>query len=53
MIGGSVLGLLGSIVGATAKDIPALIAAETLIGLGASAQISFACKFDNPLPVQF
>jgi Na+/melibiose symporter-like transporter len=45
MIGGSFLGLLGSIVCATAKDINAMIAGETLIGLGASAQISFACKY--------
>lgn len=44
MIGGACLGTLGTIVCATAKDIPALIAGETLVGLGASCQISFACK---------
>ena len=44
MIGGAFLGTLGTIVCATAKDIPALIAGETLVGLGASCQISFACK---------
>ena len=39
---GTALGLVGSIVGATASTINGLIAAETLIGLGASTQISFA-----------
>lgn len=48
MIGGACLGTLSTIVCATAKDIPAIIAGETLVGLGASCQISFACKSALP-----
>jgi hypothetical protein len=47
MIGGNVLGLIGCIVCATAKNINALIAGETLIGLGASAQLCFACELSK------
>lgn len=53
MIGGNVLGLLGSIVCATAKDINALIAGETLIGLGASAQLCFAFTINELVPFKY
>ena len=42
---GTALGLVGSIVGATAPSINALIAAETLIGLGGATQISLHCEY--------
>ncbi|CAK7221714.1 hypothetical protein SEUCBS140593_004659 [Sporothrix eucalyptigena] len=53
MIGGACLGTLGTIVCATAKNIPALIAGETLIGLGASAQISFAFTLNEIVPFKY
>lgn len=40
-IGGSCIALLGSVIGATAQNIHTMIAAETFIGLGASAQMSY------------
>ncbi|TKA64259.1 hypothetical protein B0A49_09578, partial [Cryomyces minteri] len=40
-ITGSVLGLIGSILGATARTIPQLIGAEVFIGSAAAFQISF------------
>jgi MFS family permease len=43
-IGGNFISLIGSIVGATAHNISTLIAAETLLGLGAAVQLSYACK---------
>ena len=44
-IGGNALATLGCVVAAVAPNIPALIAGETLIGLGAASQLSYACKF--------
>jgi MFS family permease len=44
-IAGNMLATLGCIVAATAPNVPALIAAETLIGLGAASQLSYACMF--------
>jgi MFS family permease len=44
-IGGNAVGTVGSIVCAVAPNIPALIAGQTLIGMGASVQISYACEF--------
>jgi hypothetical protein len=41
---GNAIATLGSIVCATAPSIPALIAGETLVGVGASVQLSYACK---------
>lgn len=38
------LATIGCIVAAVAPNIPALIAGETLIGLGAASQLSYACK---------
>jgi len=42
---GNLVGLLGSIVCAVGKNIPTLIAGETLIGLGGSVQLSYSCEF--------
>lgn len=41
---GSAIATIGSVVCATAPSIPALIAGETLVGVGASVQLSYACK---------
>ena len=46
-IGSCVVGTIGSIVSATAPDVPALIAGVTLIGIGASVQLSYACKVSS------
>lgn len=43
---GNAIATLGSIVCATAPSVTALIAGETLVGVGASVQLSYACK--NP-----
>lgn len=40
-IGGAVLGLIGSIIAATAQSVNSLIGATVLLGLAASTQISF------------
>jgi len=43
-VGGCFIGTLGCIIASVAPNVPALIAAETLIGIGGSVQISYACK---------
>ncbi|PGH26769.1 hypothetical protein AJ80_01533 [Polytolypa hystricis UAMH7299] len=53
MIGGNCLGTIGSIVCATAQNMPAMIAGETLIGLGASTQISFAFTMNEIVPFKY
>jgi MFS family permease len=50
---GSALALLGSIVCATAPNIPAMIAGETLIGLGSSAQLSFVFAVGELVPIKY
>jgi MFS family permease len=45
--------LLGSIVCATAPNIPALIAGETLIGLGSSAQLSYTYAVGEIVPMKY
>lgn len=49
-IGSCILGTIGSIVSATAPNVPALIAGVTLIGIAASVQLSYACKLFSLLP---
>lgn len=49
---GSAIALLGSIVGAVAPNIPTLIAAETLIGFGSSAQICFNYAIVELVPLK-
>ncbi|KAI1615939.1 fungal trichothecene efflux pump [Exophiala viscosa] len=51
-IGGAVLGLIGSIVAATAKNVNALIGATVLLGLAASSQISFTYVTGELVPVR-
>jgi MFS family permease len=46
-IGGCAIGTLGCIIASVAPSVPALIAAETLIGIGGSVQISYACQFQS------
>ena len=50
---GSAIALLGSIVCAVAPNIPAMIAGETLIGLGSSAQLSFAFASGELVPMKY
>ncbi|KAF2817406.1 MFS general substrate transporter [Mytilinidion resinicola] len=52
-IGGNILATLGCIVAATAPNIPALIAGETLIGLGAASQLSYACRCHQTKHLKF
>ncbi|KAK6362477.1 hypothetical protein LTS17_012818 [Exophiala oligosperma] len=49
---GSVIGLAGSIVGATAHSIGQLIAGETLIGIAAGFQISFFWVVSEIVPMK-
>lgn len=51
-IGGATLGLIGSIVAATAKSVDALIGATVLLGLAASSQISFTYVVGELVPVR-
>lgn len=53
MIGGCLLALLGSIVCATAPNIPAMIAGMTLIGLGSSSQLSFVYTVSELVPIKY
>ncbi|KAF2502483.1 MFS general substrate transporter [Lophium mytilinum] len=52
-IGGNILATLGCIVSATAPNIPALIAGETLIGLGAASQLSYASVIGEIVPTEY
>ena len=51
--GGSIVGLIGSIICAVAKDIPTLIGGTTLIGIGASTQVSFPIVVGELLPMKY
>ncbi|KAK5108469.1 hypothetical protein LTR62_008287 [Meristemomyces frigidus] len=50
---GSLVGVLGSIVGATAKDINTLIGSEVLIGISAAFQISFFWVISELVPMRW
>ncbi|KAF2261286.1 MFS general substrate transporter [Lojkania enalia] len=52
-IGGNALATLGCIVAAVAPDIPGLIAGETLIGLGAASQLSYAFAISELVPTTY
>jgi MFS family permease len=52
-IGGAFLGLLGSIVGATAQSVGALIGGGTLIGLAASTQLSYYYIMGELVPMKY
>jgi MFS family permease len=49
---GNAIATVGSIVCATAPSIPALIAGETLVGVGASVQLSYACESQCKIEAQ-
>jgi MFS family permease len=51
--GGSIVGLVGSIICAVAKDIPTLIGGTTLIGIGAATQVSFPIVVGELLPMRY
>ncbi|KAH6673045.1 fungal trichothecene efflux pump [Halenospora varia] len=51
-ISGVMLGVIGSIIGATAKTIPVLIGGQTLIGLSASTGYSYAFVVGELVPVK-
>jgi MFS family permease len=52
-VGGSVLGLIGCIVCATAQSIGSVIGGTTLIGLGAASQISVVFVTAELVPVKY
>ncbi|KAF2731337.1 MFS general substrate transporter [Polyplosphaeria fusca] len=52
-IGGNALATIGCIVAAVAPNIPALIAGETLIGLGAASQLSYAFAVSELVPTTY
>lgn len=49
-IGGNGFAIVGSIVGATAKDVNALIGADVLLGLAGAVQISFTVAISELVP---
>ncbi|KAK5712565.1 hypothetical protein LTR17_017946 [Elasticomyces elasticus] len=51
-IGGTLLGMIGAIIGATAKTVPVLIGGETLIGLSACTGYSYAFVIGELVPVK-
>jgi MFS family permease len=50
---GSLLGLIGSIVNATATNVPTLIAGQTLIGLGATTGLSYPLILGELVPMKY
>ncbi|CAK7235759.1 hypothetical protein SCUCBS95973_009376 [Sporothrix curviconia] len=52
-IGGNAVGTVGAVVCAAAPNIPALIAGETLIGIGASVQLSYAFAVGEIVPLEW
>jgi len=52
-IGASILGLIGSIVAATAKNIPVLIGGGTLIGLSSAAGLSYPSLLGELVPMKY
>ena len=52
-IGAATLGLLGSIVNATAKDVNTLIGGNTLIGVAAAAQLSYYYVMGELVPMKY
>jgi MFS family permease len=49
-VGGNAIGLLGTIVGATANTVPQLIGANALTGVAAAVQLSFAVVISELVP---
>jgi MFS family permease len=51
--GGSIVGLIGSIICAVSKNIPTLIGGTALIGIGAATQVSFPIVVGELLPMKY
>ncbi|KXL50749.1 hypothetical protein M433DRAFT_76067 [Acidomyces richmondensis BFW] len=51
-IGGALLAVIGSIVGATARTIPILIGSETLLGIASATQLSFSFALAELVPMK-
>ncbi|KAF2434010.1 fungal trichothecene efflux pump [Tothia fuscella] len=49
-VGGNFIGLIGTVVGATAKSVPQLIGANCLTGIAAAVQLSFAVVISELVP---
>ena len=52
-VGGAGLGVVGSIIRATAKSVNALIGGTTIIGLAASTQLSYHYIMDEIVPMKY
>jgi MFS family permease len=52
-IGGAALGVIGSIVGATAKNVSTLIGATSIIGIGAATQLSYYYVLGELVPMKY
>lgn len=52
-IGGNLIGLISSILGATAQNIPTLVASSALAGLAASVQLSFPIVIGELIPNKY
>jgi MFS family permease len=52
-IGGAVLGMIGSIVCATAQSIPSFIGGMTIIGIAASTQVSYFYVMGELVPMKY
>ncbi|KAI1320317.1 trichothecene efflux pump [Xylariaceae sp. FL0255] len=50
VVGTSVLGLIGYIIGATSQNVPQLIAAELIIGIASAGQLSFGIILGELVP---
>ncbi|QDS75827.1 hypothetical protein FKW77_001054 [Venturia effusa] len=51
--GGSIVGLLGSVICAVSQDVPTLVGGTALIGIGASTQVSFPIVVGELLPMKY
>lgn len=52
-IGGAALGVIGSIIGATAKDVSTLTGATAIIGIAASTQLSYYYVLGELVPMKY
>ena len=52
-IGGAALGLIGSIIGATAQNVSTLTGATAIIGIGASTQLSYYYVLGELVPMKY
>jgi MFS family permease len=52
-IGGSILALIGCILGAVAKNIPTLIGSTVLIGFASASQLSYTFVLGELVPFKY